>query len=92
MRRSLRTRLAHSESMRASQHRGVFASAGLIVVDGPFSRGGAFDRGGAENGIDFLILDGLALPSRDFGGPLLLFGLRGLPRVEDKFLEIPSVY
>ena len=67
--------MAHSESMRASQHRGVFASAGLIVVDGPFSRGGAFDRGGAEDGIDFLILYGLALLLQDLGGSLLYLGL-----------------
>jgi len=65
----------------------ILVHAGLIDVDGPFPRGGAFDRGGTKDGIDFPILDGMPLLLRDLRGALLYIGLRGLSGVEDKLLE-----
>ena len=53
----------------------------LIDVNGLFSGGGAFDRGGAEDSIDFPILNGLALLLQDLRGdffPLISKGCSGL--------------
>ena len=64
----------------------------LADIDGPLLRGGAFDRRGPEDGVDFSILDDLALRLGSFGGNLLHLDFRGLPRIEDEFSEITSVH
>jgi len=62
-----------------------------LDVDGPFPGGSAFDQGGAEDGINFLILMAW-LSGYGTSGILLHLGLQGLPGVEDKFLEIAPIH
>ena len=68
----------------------------LIDVDDLLFGGGAFYRGSAKDGVYFLILDEslveLTLLLQGLGDFLMHFGLRGLPGIENKLLEIPSVY
>ena len=71
---------------------GILVLAGLIDVDGLFWKGGTFDRGGAEDGIDFLILDVQALLLRDLGGffTFVSEGCMGLRT--NKLLEIVLIH
>jgi len=63
---------------------------GLIDIDSPFPRIGTFNRGGAKDGVDFSILDvwfsccGISRGE----GAFLHLGLRRLPEIEEKLLEI----
>jgi len=56
-----------------------------------FSRGDTFDRRGAGDCVDFPLLDGMALWLWNLRGSLHL-GLRGLPGVKDKSLEIALIH
>ena len=73
--------LACSEPLGGQLVPGVFALSDLVYIDGPFSGGGAFNRGGAKDGADSSILDGSNLRLWISGDPFFTLVSEGCLRL-----------